>query len=190
MPEQSRKIILEDKPPGFLGSYHTAVQDISAAAAGANTPYFSFRWGHATALCVIRAVELRVMTNVATTTSPVLGFYLATGFTASDTGGTAVVPTKKRTAHGASLATDIRFGNSAALTPGTRVLDAQAFLVTTTSNTAQQHPPGGNFGQNNDDPIILSQNEGIVMNNVLAIGAGSHRFIVKMEWIELSAGSL
>lgn len=115
-------------PPNVLGAYMINGRTTTYAGLPAAAPLFSFRWGSSTALAVIQRVRVNVATTIAATTAGQAEreLIVARGFTASDTGGTAVTLTgnnqKMRTSQGTSLVTDMRFGIT--ITPGTRTLDA------------------------------------------------------------------
>ena len=93
---------------------------------------------------------------------------------------------------------DMRIASTAALTAGTRTLDSQALsvshgwggsvLLTTGAYQPQQiimyeNLPG-------DTPLILQSNEGIVINNIVAMGAGGvFTVAVNVEWTESSTAA-
>jgi hypothetical protein len=92
-----------------------------------------------------------------------------------------------------SLSGDMRIASTAALTAGTRTLDTNAFavtngwagstLLTTGVVPLQQVELYQNGG--NEYPIILANNEGIVITNAVAMGAtGVMTVAVNIEWTE------
>jgi hypothetical protein len=181
-------------PPNVLGAYMVNGRTSVYSALAAGSPLFSFRWGSATALAVV----MRVRINVVTTTAPTANgaaereLIVARGFTASDTGGTAVVLTgnnaKMRTSHATSLIAtngDMRFGTTIA--PGTRTLDTNPLSSVVSwigSNFTGVDIGGGGSGATaaafigigglgmiplldamtgQDYPLVLAQNEGFIV---------------------------
>lgn len=150
----------------------------TAAAAGA---IFSLRQIAAT-LLIIRRVGIGFICTTAFTTAQRVdyGLIVARAFTASDTGGTAIALTGNNAKMRTSLATltsvDCRIATTAALTAGTKTMDANhlsqqgawigaagASLVPSPNNLLQ-HDTG-------DYPLILAQNEGINIQNITLMGA-------------------
>ena len=146
------------------------------AAAGA---VFSFR-NTGSNLILVRRVALGFVTTTAFTTAQGLTYNLfrANGFTVSDSGGT-VMYTAGANKHRNSFtnitsAPDIRISAAAALTAGTRTLEGQPMGVLNGSSTAVgtsmaiqnifSHDP-------EDYPLVLAQNEGLVITNGIAMGA-------------------
>lgn len=184
---------------GSLGTYSVSGRTgTMAAGLAANSPVFSFRWGNATNLCAITSVHCTgggsIVAFAAGFTN--LELLIARNFTASDSAGTALTPTannqKLRTSMGTSLVTDIRVSSTATLTAGTRTLDAQPIGSLTSSVTATAGtplwPPEHLYesAENDNMPIILAQNEGIVIRaTVPATGTWTASF--DMSWVELAA---
>src|SRR5207249_5323115 len=105
--------------------------------------------------------------------------FRATGFTASDTGGTAVTPAagkaKRRTSHADSALTDLRQSSTATLSAGTRTLDTQPFAtlraqIDATTNKVflpgvAGNPPALMYEayQQRVMPLVLAQDEGFIL---------------------------
>jgi len=121
---------------GSLGSYQLSVLSgaMAAGLAGA-APIFSCRWGDATRALTLRRLAMiaRCTTAAFAAGAVLMELLVARGFTASDTGGTSVLPTgnsqKRRTSFGTTLITDLRISSTATLTAGTRTLDAQSISL-------------------------------------------------------------
>lgn len=194
------------RPIEQLGTYIVGARSGAYTGAGANTPVFSMRFvaggAGAAQIAIIQRVTINWVLTTAFTTAQEIAFGLivARSFTVSDSGGTQIVVSgnnqKNRTsAQTSQLATsgDIRISSTAALTAGTRTLDSQSMavangwagstLLTTGSIPLQQVVLYENFP--GDTPIILQSNEGIVINNLVALGAtGVMTLAINVEWTE------
>lgn len=188
--------------PGLGGHYY--VDGISGAltGVGANGPIFSARWSDSTKLCVLKRVGLVYYLTTAYTTAQMNDFELifATGFTASDTGGAALVPIPKRRSSMApgSAFTDMRMSTTAALSAGTRTLDASGMRVqadgppnvaipTATLAVSRQELllyDNKEFGVH---PKVLGRDEGFIVRMVTAMGAaGVIKAMIHAEFAEVS----
>lgn len=201
---------------GSLGHYriHASTGTLAAAlAAGTATAghVWAFRWGDATRLAVItkfktRFLPLTPFTAATLTDHSSFDAFVVRSYTASHTGGTALTPTgssaKTRTNMGTSLATDIRIATTAALTAGTHTFDAFPFAqsirkgnrVNPAAATEEVVMPqfdgmemdfdmGGG-----DHPIVLAQNEGLVVRNrTVWPAAGTGILSVLIAWAEVTA---
>lgn len=163
------------------------------AAAG---PVFSFR-NTGTNLIMVRRLSAGFITTTAFTAAQGLYYNMlkANAFTASDTGGTALY-TAGANKHRNSFtnitsAPDIRIATTAALTAGTRTLEAIPLAAACgTSNAVGaslamsplfSHDPG-------DYPLILAQNEGFIITNGIAMGAaGVINLLINLEFAEATA---
>jgi hypothetical protein len=201
---------------GSLGHYRIASQTgtlAAALAAGTGTAghVFAFRWGDATRLAVIYKMKTRFLpltpfTAATLTDHSSFDAFILRGYTASHTGGTALTPTgnnnKLRTSMGTSLATDIRLSTTAALTAGTHTFDAFPFAqsmrkgnrVNPAAATEEVVMPtfdgmDTDFSMGDGDhPIVLAQNEGIVIRNrTVWPAAGTGILTVLIAWAEVAA---
>lgn len=162
----------------------------------ANGPVFSLR-NISSNLLVVRRVQVGFSTTTAFTTAQALayGLIFARSFTASDSAGTAIVQTGSQNKHRTSLATptslDMRISAAAALTAGTRTLDTVPLGVASGASTAVgtvmpttpllSHDAG-------DHPLVLAQNEGLVITNLIAMGAaGVINLHVNIEYAEVTS---
>lgn len=198
---------------GTLGHYAVAARTgLVAAGAGANSQIFHARWTDATRLAVIYDMWLDEFDNTTAFTAGRFEFNLtmARGWSADGSGGTALTMTgdnqNMRTSMGASLFGAIRIATTAALTPGTKTLDAQAMkilgghvgaiankhnipqspVVTTAEVAAGIGIPLFQVDGGFHHPIVLVQNEGPqVRATVPATGVWSAT--VSMKWGECVA---
>lgn len=196
---------LEYTDPGKMGvGGHYYVDGASGAltGVGANGPIFSFRWSEVSKLAVLKRVAMVYYITTAYGTAQMNDFELicATGFTASDTGGTALIPVPKRRAGMApgSAATDVRVAAAAALGAGTRTLDASGLrfvadgppnvaIPTATLAVPRQELllyDNKEFGVH---PKVFGKDEGFIVRAVTAMGAtGVIKAYVHAEWAEVS----
>jgi len=191
------KVTLRPTDPTTLGSYGIGLNSgIMAAGLAANAPIFSFRWGDATRLAVVHRVTFGMHIGGTAFTAGAADFRLvvARSFTASDSAGTAAVLTgnnaKLRTSFGTTLLTDCRISATVTLTAGTRTLDSQgiANLGSGVGATAgiQVVGPGSEFIGYTQHPVVLAQNEGLViLATVPALGTWACG--VGIQWTEVTA---
>lgn len=163
------------------------------AAAG---PLFSFR-NIGTNLMMVRRISVGFVTTTAFTAAQGLYYNLikANGFTVSDTGGAAiyVAGANKHRSSMTNIASapDVRMCTTAALTAGTRTLEAQPLMTAcgTSSAVGTSMPMSLLLSHDTGDyPLIIAQNEGFTITNGLAMGAaGVINLIVAMEYAEVTA---
>lgn len=185
---------------GALGSYAVNVPSgTMAAGLAAAAPVFSFRWGAANTVALVRNVAVAMMSlGIGFTAGyALLELMIARAFTGSDSAGTPVVLTgnnaKKRTSFATSALTDMRISNTVTLTAGTRTLDANAFaaimfgidatinkVFLPTTSIAAPNVASGVW------PIVLAQNEGFIVRATVP-ATGTWQLQVACEWDELSA---
>src|SRR6266566_8764473 len=158
---------------GSLGIYSVgAASGTMALNLAANSPIYSFRWGNASNLALVRKVLLSAGDTSTAFTAGVFTFnmFIARSFSASDTGGTSILPTsntgKLRTSMGTTLLTDLRIASTATLTAGTRTKDGQPCSSVSTSDPATAGDniilPGTALwdARVGEHPIVFAQNEG------------------------------
>jgi hypothetical protein len=193
------------------GHYRLAARSGILTGAGiiADAPLFSLRWSSAQLQFVLLYLEAYLLPTVVFTAAQELGIagILASGFTAPDSAGTAILPgTSNRTRrNGMSISqvADMRIGSVTLLTAGTRVLDANDFIagsgvanvVNAAAGTAYVNPSGGEppFGfryqprvTEGEHPIVLAANEGLIIRNKIAFpAAGAATLIVNIGWAEV-----
>jgi hypothetical protein len=192
---------------GALGHYRLSQTIPLVATQAANGTLFSWRWGDATRLAVLTKMRLTLLQTLAHTATiyPVFQAFIARGFTASDSVGSAVTLTgnsmKKRTSMGTTLLTDARSSAVAAgLTVGTRTLDAAPIMEVPTAMLIVQTVPvptntlmyekeldigmgDGNY------PYVFAQNEGFIVRGPTIVfgAAGTANLIVDISWAEVAA---
>lgn len=190
----------------LVGSYVLdSVSGTMAAGLAAAAPVYSCRWGDTSGkLMVLRQLALE-MNSLGTGFTAGLGLFeaiRATGFTASDSGGTAITPAagaaKRRTSHANSVLTDLRQSSTAALAAGTRTLDAQPFATLRAQidvTASKVFVPGvaGNAHalffdalQVKDLPPVFAQDEGFIIRATVP-ATGTWEFRVLMEWQEVNS---
>jgi hypothetical protein len=182
------------RPAEVAGSFLVQVAGTTAAAPAAGANLISWRWGSATQLALVRRFRLEMMVTTASTAGiPEMACYFADGFTASDTGGTAVTlsgnTNKRRTSLAISQIAsngDFRFATGGVLTAGTRVLDTQPFMGVMAPLAVSTAPFVAEFGGSiEDEPIVFAQNEGIIVQNLSALTAAIYRYRLQIEWDEV-----
>lgn len=194
------------------GAYRTVLTSGTLAAAlAAGTAsaghLFAMRWGHASKLAAIFgfSVQFQPLTPFTAATLTDFGFdaFQVRTYTASHSGGNAAVLTgdnaKQRKAMATSLLTDMRIASTAQLTAGTQTFDAQPFAASL-GDTQRVNPAAATeevivnspnlFWDCRMDggghPIILAQDEGIVIRNrAVWPAAGTGILQVAMHWAEL-----
>lgn len=185
---------------GSLGIYKLGANNgASAMAAGlaAAAPIYSFRNSTAN-IYVVKQVLLAMNSGTTgfTAGEATFNLFVARSFTASDTGGTSVLPSgnsnKLRTSMATTGLADVRISATATLTAGTRTLDGQplstvvAPVPTTTwfqivpINTVTLDQRVGEY------PLVLAQNEGFVIQATVP-ATGVWFFSVNTSWEELAA---
>lgn len=186
--------------PGALGSYKLAGKSgVMAAGLAAGAPIVSFRYSGAN-LALVRRITFSA--GSASASAFAVGtfnfdLFIARTFTAADTGGTAATLTtpngKLRTSFAATGLADFRVSSTAALTPGTRTLDAQQIESMVRGNNTGtsgvdiimpmtdffRHQPG-------EQPLVLAPNEGFVIQASVP-GTGTWSFTAGVAWDELAS---
>jgi hypothetical protein len=177
-----------------------------AAATSSAGHVFAMRWTNASSLCLLRYVNLQFTLTTAFGAAQAMGYDLivARAYTASHTGGTAVDMGSTtantgatRTNNGTSLfaANAVRVGGAGALTAGTQTLDANSYnssyawmgAVGAQLNATLLDARDDGAGYVVRSPITLAQNEGIVIRNLILMGAtGVGTLAITLEWDEVS----
>jgi hypothetical protein len=182
---------------GALGIFSIAgVSGAMAAALGANSPIFSFRWT-TTNIAVLKKLVISAGNTATAFAAGVITFnaFVARSFSASDTGGTAATLTgnnqKLRTSMATTTVGDIRWSSTATLTAGTRTKDANPFASLSTSIPAVAGTPliipSELFAPRPGEyPLVLAQNEGFVVEATVP-ATGTWTFSLTAQWEELAA---
>ena len=190
---------------GSLGFYRVGlVSGTMAAGLAANAEIYQARWTDATRLAMYTRVAISAGMNVAATAAGLAAFRLAVvrGWSADGSGGTTVTLTgdnqKLRKSMGSSLMGAMRVSSTAALTAGTKTFDAQDHGAIATGigtgaiTTSVSLPIVGlsellNIDSSSDHPILLVQNEGVVVRIGPAMPATmTWHFAASVSWAEVA----
>lgn len=188
-------------PVEALGFYRISAMTGLLSGLAANANIFAFRNSHATTLFLIQSMRVALQTITAFTAAQELAAraFIGRSYSASATGGTAITAAgtgglKKRTSYPTSALADARISTTTALTsPGTVTLDAQEVLGFSYFSQTAAAPavmPGTEAVLLFDfeSPIVLAQNEGIIVQSSEALGAGGTvRATVELSWAEVSS---
>lgn len=162
-----------------VGATTGALANVSTGSTGL---LFSIRNLGANPL-MLRRIGMGFVTTTAFTAAQMVGFGLsvARNWTVSDTGGTAIILTGNNGKHRSSMANltsvDCRLATTATLGNGTKTGDANtiAQVAGWAAGQGVAVVPGANnlFGHDPEDyPLILAQNEGFNILNMVPLGAG------------------
>jgi hypothetical protein len=191
--------------PEADGFYFHSSRSGALAGAAAASVVWALRWTHATKLCVIDLLRLRAIPTTPFTAAQEWGFdaVLGRSFSVAHTGGTQYLSSqtggfKKRASYPTSNMAEIRMAAAAAFTGGTVTPDASEFI----SDLAWELVAGATVARSRvawekdytdgvDSPIILVQNEGILVRPVITLGAGGVvRLVVEAAWHEVDPAKL
>lgn len=192
---------VSEMPMSVLGWQSVGAQTgLLPAGLAAGAPIFCLRNLSANNL-LIRRAGIGFITTTAFTAAQLLSFSLiiARSFTASDSGGLAIPFTgnngKHRTSLGTAVSVDCRVATTAALGAGTRVLDANTIAQQAcwSGGPGQSLPPALNnlFSHDPGDyPIVLAQNEGLLIQSLTLFGAGgAGQAFINFEFAEVAAAA-
>lgn len=207
-----------NRPIDHGSNGHYRIQSVTgtlAAALAAGTSsaghVFAFRWSDASDLAVITKLKTRFLpltpfTAATLTDHTSFDAFIVRSYTASHSGGTNLTPTgnnaKMRTNMAASKVADIRISTTGALTNGTETFDAFPFAqsirkgnrvnpAAATEETIMPAMDGMEMDFDmggGDHPIVLAQNEGIVIRNrTVWPAAGTGILTVMIAWAEVDS---
>jgi len=197
---RSMRTTLRPLDHGALGSYRLSLlSGTMAAGLTANSEVFQFRWSDATRICVVTSIIWDGLSGSATAFAAGFGkvdVLVARSWTADGSGGTAATLTgnnqKQRTSMGTTLLGAARISSTAALTAGTKTLDAQAiaqYSATFGTTTSTQWIPMVDLfhaDPGSESPLVLAQNEGFVIRATVP-ATGTWQFGCTVTWTELTA---
>lgn len=198
---RAQRVVLRSFDFGSLGIYRAShLSGVMAAGLASDSEIFQFRWTHASNLALIGRVRLDGLGGSATAFAAGHGkidMVAARGWSADGSGGTAMTITgdnqSLRTSMGTTLAGAIRGSSTAALTAGTKTLDAQpmglyAFAVGTVVSVQYATDVdlfnGMSGGLNY--PLVLAQNEGFVVRATVP-ATGTWQYGITVEWAEVTS---
>ena len=159
------------------GHYRAGGKATGLTTLAAGAPVFSFRWINTGLLAVVHKVAWGWFLSTAFGAAQIVdhGLYKATGFSASDTGGSALTATPKRAGAMNPLVAadfDMRIG---AISAGTRTLAADHVGARGAWGSAvgANLMPGVvmEFEQHKESHLYLGPNEGLVLCNITLMGA-------------------
>lgn len=194
-------------PVGTGGAYRLSMQSgTMAVSLGANSEIFQFRYVSAAGrVCLVHGIAISSAMNVAATTAVLLHYRatIARAWTVAGSGGSRAVVTvnnqKLRSTHQTSEVNDAGISTTAALTAGTKNLDAQdlgsttfspltgAITVDTQGVLVPKTNLMGEFVAGAAWPLVLATQEGFVIRT----GANAHpagmtwAFSVDVAWSEV-----
>lgn len=196
------------RPVEQLGTYSVSLFTGAYTTAAANSTMFSMRFVAGSTglaqIAMIQRIAITIVPTVAFTAAQQVsyGAYVARSFSAVDSGGTAATLTGNNNKLRTSMSTtqlaatgDMRISSTGALTAGTRTLDSQAFAVasawvpsTLVAQPIQQVILYENFA--GDQALVLANQEGLIINNLILMGAAGVLSIgVTVEWTESATTS-
>lgn len=188
-------------PMESLGQYTLSEFTGLTTGIAANGEVFQVRWTDATNLMVLRYLKIRWATVTGFTAAQecALSASKVSAWSADGSGGTTITPsvsnTTNRNSYPVSKIGSMRIATTGALTAGTKTIAANPFLTMmrktmAAAATVQDTDFEAEFrsSEGNVSPIILAQNEGIVVRNVIAMGAaGTARLAITLYWEEILA---
>lgn len=189
---------MSEWPQECLGDYRNSSFTGLLTAVAAGGELFNFRWTDAANLAVIKYLKVRfaVITGFTATQELAFDVVQATNWSTVGSGGTAIAPTAtnlmKRSTYPQSKVGDLRISTTGALTAGTKTFFGSSIMTDTKKTlaaaaTVQDADFEASIELVTQDkhPIILLQNEGIVVRNTIAMGAiGTVRATVDIAWSE------
>lgn len=195
---------------GTRGAYALGVvSGVMAAGLGANAEIFQMRWIDATRVMLLRSIQLSAGPGTTAFAAGPIEFNAtaARSWSADGGAGTAIVMSTadtnvKRTSFPNSLFSDtgVRFSATAALTAGTKTLDANRFAsitsyVSSVATTAASSPfvnPGTYLWSRNtadEYPFYFAQNEGLVIRATVP-ATGTWQYSLTVEWAEIDPSAM
>lgn len=182
------------------GDYSVTMTSGALTVVAAAGPVWSCRWTSTALVAVVKRMTISVGATTAFTTAQMVayGVFFARAFTVADSGGTAATLTTDNGKHDTHYPTtamgDMRIGTTGVITAGTRTLDTQPLVVS--NGWATTAVVGStmywDYSWCYDDaaaPLILRQNEGLVLANQIVMGAaGVARLHVTLQWAEVQTG--
>ncbi len=180
--------------------YSLTLRSGALTVVAADGPVWSMQWTSTSLICVVKRIKLSLGVTTAYTTAQhtLFGLYFARAYTVADTAGAAATLTtdngKLDTRYPTTAMADMRMCTTGAITAGTRTLDAQPLDVVDfgTQALGYANKEELQFGLTPArQEIILRPNEGLVINNLVTMGAvGVVMLSVTVEWAEVPNSSV
>ena len=186
---------------GFTGGhYRIAVTTGALTGVAAGGAVFSARWGLANAYMLLKRIQVSAIITTAFTTAQAVDFDViaARPFSVADSAGTALTPfagnsQKVRSSMmNTSQIADMRVAAAAALTAGTKTLDANPFGIVTVPNNNTIGSGGSSpvdvfkDDVNAQHPMMFGAGEGFNVRVVTAMGVvGVIKVYFTVEWAEV-----
>lgn len=184
---------------GAFGHFRANLVTGATVSLTAGDPIASFRWTSnvANAVLLRARVNAAITSNITTAVACPLELIKATGFTASDSSGTASQPgstQKNRSTMATSLVGDLRVASTGKLTAGTRTLDALGFAYSVPQFTPNVTNAGSvsypddmylidSYGQY---PMTFAANEGFILRAPIAGNtSGGVQYTLTLDWAEV-----
>lgn len=189
------------KPDEFVGSkaggHYSAAAFTAAAAFAAAGIVAAFRNPDSSLLMAIKRVRVacNVVTAVTAQAGPDIDLMVATGYTVADSTNSTAVSLinhtgKMRGSKMSSSQADFRVASTTGATGGTKTVDGatvgnspvplNAFTIGGTAPYVSLF----DCSQNGQHPLILEQNEGILVRNTTLLATGTIRYYVAIDWLE------
>jgi hypothetical protein len=160
----------------------------------------AFRWTSTTKSCLVHRVAMTWRTTTGFTAAQEVGFgmWIIRGYTAPHSGiGTSGAISKRWGAAAATVAGGINISDTAQLTAGTFTLPTAndcilqgwcAELATGAAVPKNGFSVERCFNRDSGVPVRLEANEGLMVQNLIAMGAGGvGRLVVEIEYSEVSS---
>lgn len=187
-------------PLDLEGRYHFAEFTGLMTGIAANGEIFQARWADSSHLALIKYIRISYSVITGFTAAQELAFRAdqVTGWSVDGSGGTTITPSatnlKRRMSYPTSKFSALRIATTAALTAGTKTINTQAIAAAARKTMAAAATvQDSDFAcEVNFDfeggPIVLAQNDGLIVRNVIAMGAaGTIRGMVSIGWEEALA---
>lgn len=183
------------------GHFGLGIQTGLTTVIAAGGILLSFRWTDSARVCALNKINVSAVmtTGFGAAQAIDVDAVVVRGFTASDTGQTAVSMSsnsgKKRSTMSSSLVGDLRVANTAAIGTGTGTADTNPFAavviptnLATSSVGASGYAPLFQVQPGTESPVVLQQNEGFRIRVVTVQGAtGVLRYTFSLDWVETPA---
>lgn len=187
-------------PLDALGRYRISEFTGLLTGVAANGEIFQARWTDAVNLALIKFLRISYSVITGFTAAQELAFNanLCAAWSADGSGGTSLTPGPtnmvKRSSYPQSKFGSMRIASTGALTAGTKTIYGNPIATAarkTMAAAATVQDSDFALEVNFDfegGPLVLSQNEGLIVRNVIALGAaGTVRASITLGWEEITA---